>query len=1340
MIFKNITKKILALLFFAVLYSASASAQDGFEDGIPCGMEATATGMQVKAYSGEICPEDIAYQSSYLLFSEVFSNPTFRPFVLWFVSEETLDSEFTLFANEVISVSTGVYFLFSAVALLAWSLFVPILAFKGYQYYLLVQKTGSWDPSSEDEQSNMDTVKLVGYFLFLVILMLPAGVTGGSDNTRAPLTVGQVASIIGILPAHYGGNILYSTYLHSVNLTSTEVDLKEDRLLPMGEELANRFVEGQMCQMNTRSALFGLNAKPGTDYFGGLNWFSDVRNRVSDRYDQCLAYVGVVDDGPAGDVGSLNIEKAFRGNRFGCNQHIRGADDSGNIIYYQEDLYGYNHTCMQVMYSSGLEKFESILDRRGDDGIRIQDTLDNLSESYATSRRFFEFRVALEQMVLEVLRSDEDNRSARHEQINDLFINYADNVLYPQLVNDSQLNSGTNEEKQIKYLAANSFMLGSGIENKSLFGNATWGASGIYRGSIEYPGIPDARAPTAALGVDTLIEVSRQVAALSRQYHCAVNWRDHTSTRLFITQYNSADSTKEVEALFENADVRTQCIEFLHEDDRGTTDFDRYIRYPVVNGQTYSDLEQMSDGTWTVKRDNEEEKNSTQDYMLETMASEYFTQMQLRRYLIAGYTVAVKKAVADALGTGLSQREAETESDEELRGKGWGIMGGALLYLSQNRQSSSHVSKSLEESLSVNSGGSDTRFVDRRAFGSNIDENKEMLIEELFAEVDLGPLFMVGDLGASAYLGPSGILDDEEEAALMQQLFYYMERLFLSPVDHIKAASGMPLDRSLADGLNGCFEDGGESCLSGGKHPIVAMADFGHDMMDNMLTLMVTTKLVGVVHGLVMSSTEKDAKDEISGEKKKKKGFFASVKQLTKTLVKGLGAIVSGWAIVLLSILGAILMLAKIILDALYPMFVVLFVAGAIFAYIIPMMSYVYGFMMMLLSIVGVVVIGIVLPFYVISKMWYIDKEYQNGFRKFYEEMLGPYLTPLFFVVSAIVSWTIIVVIMYGINTTFALLYQGLGSSTSSGWGISSFTLYLMMYVMYFVAVFVLFRFGLGIMKSMPDLLKEKVGLKKSNDDAYIESLGFEQYVNAQVMRTIGEMPAKAAGRLAGKVQGSKMNGEQLEDAVRIAEEQAELIRQHGGPQAFAEKMAAFEQSEAGQAAAQRAQAEEWDNSEPDLEPNKDDESSKNSQRNTGRNRSDTGNAVPLADQQGSKSQYNHEGGERVDREEPAQDEPKDNPTNKSSSQSAHKNDAGATGVDREVSSGGKAGVESSKGKPDSTDSKSEHDATRGGSASDDKGFESSKSKSAPLEDDDPSDTEPGDFGSYYDPGNSGNN
>ena len=146
-----------------------------------------------------------------------------------------------------------------------------------------------------------------------------------------------------------------------------------------------------------------------------------------------------------------------------------------------------------------------------------------------------------------------------------------------------------------------------------------------------------------------------------------------------------------------------------------------------------------------------------------------------------------------------------------------------------------------------------------------------------------------------------------------------------------------------------------------------------------------------------------------------------------------------------------------------------------------------------------------------------------------------------------IISWTTIVVIMYALNVSFAILNQGLAGSSSDTFGLSSLVFNVLMYVVYLVSIFILFRFGLGIMKSMPDMLKEKVNLKRSDDDQYISSLGFEQYVQAQITKTISDLPTKIGKSLREHASnGGYMTMKSLQKEVERAESVANQLGLEG--------------------------------------------------------------------------------------------------------------------------------------------------------------------------------------------------
>ena len=125
-------KKILALIASTIMllslsidaYAAGENA-DAAENVLPCGTENApdGTGARIAPRNGTICPEDLAFQGSYLFLSEIFQNQAVRPFVLVFIDENTLDSEFTNYADEVIGVSAPIYLIFSSVAIFDLLLF-----------------------------------------------------------------------------------------------------------------------------------------------------------------------------------------------------------------------------------------------------------------------------------------------------------------------------------------------------------------------------------------------------------------------------------------------------------------------------------------------------------------------------------------------------------------------------------------------------------------------------------------------------------------------------------------------------------------------------------------------------------------------------------------------------------------------------------------------------------------------------------------------------------------------------------------------------------------------------------------------------------------------------------------------------------------------------------------------------------------------------------------------------------------------------------------------------------------------------------------------------------------
>jgi hypothetical protein len=1150
----NIRNIFKAAFIIATLFAMPANAGDA-DDNIPCGMEAGAEGLRIKTQDASICPQDVAFQGTYLLFSEILNDPAVRPFALMFIDKKTLDSPFTQMADNTIAVSGPIHFILSSVAILVWALAGPLIAFKLWQYVNMVKKTGSFSFA----ESQGDAVLFLAYFFFLVTLLIPMGLSGGSSGDKPPITFGQGMAVVASLPATMGGNYIYSTYLSSTETASQDVRLNDDLLLPMAQNTTNALIAGQMCQINTRQALLNINAQPGSNFFKEMDLGELVdydQESVFERIDKCLSYVGNVNEGEIDDtIKEFNLTKYNAKNVAQCvNLNLGGST-------YDSQSYGMPHSCMNVRYNNGTNKFEdmdALIDDEvgtGGDGF-IDDTLrgisniwsdwtdaniDALRDRYKASVFYPRFKRRVEDNVRALVNDETLTPAERYSKLNALFVEASSSVFLPAMANDALLMDGHNVAKQAAHQLVATYLLGASIDRELASTVATvWdnGISALWSESREYPSTKwDGE---YVYGLDVFIKESWDAADLLMKHHCAVEWGKQSKNRKFIMNYNRADNYDEMKAVFNEDKYEFQCVKFLHEDDfgEGEQPTNKYATYLVDDPRAFDDYEILSGIPLLVKDD--AVITAANSYISGDLAKGILKDYQVLQMVMSGYNMAVKKAVAVNLKDSLSTAQEEAENDIALRPRGWGMFGGGLLYSGQKTNSVQHMTQSIEGAMSVGANGTDDLFIERTAFGTSA-EQQEGTIASLFKSYDTSLYLTVGASAVADYHKESGLLPGQSEEDAMQQLMNLMESLILSPMSHIKAASGMPNDQSLSRGLQMCFDEGYENCLSGTKHPVIALSHFGNELIENMVTLM-TVYLVLDVALRAFESEEAGSVADCSNSSDptcKKKGWGKKIKDGFKKFVNVVKLGVKATVGLLVQAVVAILQGAHAVLGMLMPLFAVLLAVGAVFAFMIPMMAYIFGFMIMALFWVGIFVVTITIPIYCLIKLFTIEKDYQNGFKLFYQDMAGTYFTPIFFAISAVISWSLIVVIMYAINVSFAVLHQGL-SSTPDGFSISTLIMNLFLYFIYFVAIFILFRFGLGIMKSMPDMLKEKLHMQKGDEEGYIQSLGFEQYVQAQVVKGFSKMPQKAQAQLAAYRDKGGMNSmgdlrSQLDRAENIA-------------------------------------------------------------------------------------------------------------------------------------------------------------------------------------------------------------
>jgi hypothetical protein len=591
--------------------------------------------------------------------------------------------------------------------------------------------------------------------------------------------------------------------------------------------------------------------------------------------------------------------------------------------------------------------------------------------------------------------------------------------------------------------------------------------------------------PETDFGFETFYYNALSLSKLIRQHHCAVIWDDYTEQRLYLKRFNESESKEAIESLATDGNPDFKCIEI--------SDNKEQPLMPVINdSRFFADIENEN-GFWFPKRKDEQSVVEASEYFKKEYAPKIKNQIILEKSLLTGYQVAVKMALRDYASDILSQDELENFNDTILRKKGFALFGGSLLFNGITKQSAQHLKDSFEDVFAVRYGSVDDDLVSLQ-----IAKDDDAIQKIPFSKEDYF------NIGASSVQTSSNYSTQEmRESSSVDDLMYYLEILIRDPLNNLKAANGMPVNESLSYGFKQCFEQGAEHCISGVEHPMIATMKMGNELISNMVTLIIAKNALGLIYD---NSENEDESGEAGGQKESKK--TKTKNKLSGYISKAVGFIAKGVAS-FLYVLYLIGDLAYVVLSFLSPLFILLLVIGAIFAYMLPLMLYLYSIMMSATFIVSIFVGSIALPIFAIIKLVTIEDDYRNGLRTVYKEHLSPLMTPAFIGLASVMAWGMIILSMYILNMTFAVLDYSADQLTGDSMqgGIMYLISSVFLYVSYFIAIFVIFRYSIGLVKSLSDKFKVKMGLSTGDEDHLIGSMGFEQYIQAQITKTFATMP-----------------------------------------------------------------------------------------------------------------------------------------------------------------------------------------------------------------------------------------
>lgn len=1076
---------------FVLLFSFSAFSQEPLT--APCGMTYDGVGnLVVDSTSGDICEDDITYQMLYLFYENILEHPLWKFVANQFLHEEMQDSEFIEFASNTINISDQTFTIVKGLAAIGYIFLVPIILYKVGKILFNLSKTGELSVGDGD----VDAVKLFSYAGFLIFLSLPVG----------GIMLGQGLSIAGAVPSLYGSNYILAGYLSTTQFGESDVEVSDETLMLGSQVFANTVVGMQVCQNRTVKALFSVNAKKGTSYFYDSNFanftgLNTDEDDINERVNECLSYH--YDDKELGITNAVEeIRLLKKGtSKFSC------IGDSYEL--YEDELYGYQHECGSIKYNYPTNVEE--INNWG-----IEDDLETLQTAFSADKIFGMMKGTYESEVREIIEYRELSPAERKVELEVKYKAFAEEKIIPLLNSNAMLNEPHRERLATKYIfALNAMLGGSNINELSMFGlvkNSLWDEDKDINPVLEAEKKDDNE---PHYGFTYIADYARYAADELEQYHCAKNWEDYTELRQFIVEYNFSED-EDTTSLLTNKMHKMECVRFVAEHLNEDSDFSRYIDYTAKwsDDVIFADLDvNQNADTVKVKQLTPEEMIENKETLFELVSQVNYQRALVRKTVLEGYYYAVKYAISQSLSTRMAEEASNDDMYLIARQMGAGNLGGVLMAMSQKQSGGVYYKNLIEDAAVASASGDGSYFVNFDGFGDDsVGAGKADKVRENFNTFDTETFFNIGVAG-KADIYQAADVDRESEA--YAEFMGEIENLFFEPVIHIKRASGIPDGLTLKQGLDNCLSGNNEQCLSTASHPLVAMSKFGHHLMDNMLTLATVGTITIMVNDAVgiTSSGEVGADDEDS--KKKKKSKLDSVMSSVKSVV---GKVGGGLLVIIFVILAIAAAIFKIIMPFVWSLFVV----GAFFSYILPIMGYIYSLSMYILWVVGLSLGALVLPFYIALKFATIEDSYKRGFVEFYETFLNPYIKPLFITIAVIFSWTFASISLFAVNSVFALLYDGL--STLEAGILTTLIFKMLLYMVYFVTIFIMFLTSIKIIKNMPDMMATKMKLRGTNDDQFIESMSFESYVQAGIMRQVASLPQSAADDLRGNIAQKKQD------------------------------------------------------------------------------------------------------------------------------------------------------------------------------------------------------------------------
>ena len=332
-----------------------------------------------------------------------------------------------------------------------------------------------------------------------------------------------------------------------------------------------------------------------------------------------------------------------------------------------------------------------------------------------------------------------------------------------------------------------------------------------------------------------------------------------------------------------------------------------------------------------------------------------------------------------------------------------------------------------------------------------------------------------------------------------------------SPLNTFKKAMGYAdgVDMSL-DAMRECMTDM-DKCAIPVENPIIAMTDFGNELVITSTGLMTTTIIVVFADFISNKSKAMRMKHKKTGS------VAASANDAIGTAIAGDGF----WGSAA-SLVSSVLSVASFILKTLFPLFIIMLTMGMFFAYIIPLIP----FLMFQFSYIAWITMSLTVFF--IAPIWLImnikmEEDYNtsnNMYRSGYNMAMQVLFRPAILTLAMGIGWGLFSVVFLTLNLTIMPYIIGISEAGANSFIIANVVNSLVIICVYAIIAVILIKYIFNLTYTLVNKMFDAMNVENIDDQK--GNITDDVMKSALITSLVGY---KGLGQISGMLEKVSANG-----------------------------------------------------------------------------------------------------------------------------------------------------------------------------------------------------------------------